>query len=669
MKSILSLVFILILVGNIHAQEKPAPAPKKPAPPAPKYLIDGLDPLGRPNHPVLGILPAIASTDVNPDIVSKMGISYANGLKLNAHNPFGAVSKDKFDLIKDIISRLSREELRKNYYYESVGVEYLVRLDVNRFKMIIEMDTVRQKPQDPKSPIAKIGQTYHFFANLSASIIDVSTSDLLLSHCFSIQSDSKNANPKPGQTDSLVALIRLYDQIKQASSTYNALLAGVGTIDSILEVKKDRAKYVRSNPNKLMNMEEIGTYFDVSTLGEKYTVDGITYQHAEKIGNLYKSNDYRYWEMNYEVTNGERDILEAFNAGKKLLCSTGALPLSAKSPTSVIPAILIDTFQVKVKGFPELARMFQEATTDLLSRRSQMIDVVNRSSYRDLEIERAIQSRTKSDATQAGITKGAEYLLTGEILDYVFKQEPITKLEEIPPAAPAKTPAPPATTATTKDKDEKIATANKTAGNGTANGANKPAETKTETKPPAIEKPKLRFANTIVIGTKGTATAKVELRLISVKTGEIIWSKVLGAAASKDYPIDKKVTDKLIQREEVNALLVSNFAAANVNAISIGLMKPLPILKVLDADKKGIDRVLVGGGAQAGINPYMSMDVIEETTEMVDNQPLKRETVVAELRLKECYSETAAWKVHRGGEALQARMAANAKLYCKVKGL
>lgn len=664
MKLLLSLVFALILAGTIHAQEKSAP--KKPAPPAPRYLIDGLDPLGRPNYPTLGILPAIASTDVDPDIVNKMGISYANGLKLNAHKPFGAVSKDKFDSVKDIIAGLSKDELRKYYYYESVGVEYLVRLDVNRFKMIIEMDTVRQKPQDPKSPIAKIGKTYHYFANLSAAIIDVSTTDLLLSHCFSIQSDSKNANPKPNQTDSLVALIRLYEQIKQMGSTYNPLLAGVGMIDSILEVKKDKAKYVRSNPNKLMNMEEIGASFDVSVLGETYTVDGISYRHAETIGRLYKSNDYRYWEMNYEVSYGERDILEAFNAGKKLLCSSGTLPLSAKSPTSVIPAILIDTFQVKVKGFPELARMFQEATTDLLSRRSQMINVVNRSSFRDIEIERSIQSKTKSDATQAGITKGAEYLLTGEILDYVFKQEPITKQEEIAPPPPAKT-QPPAATATSA-KTETAAAGNRASGNATP-AATKPADTKTESKPPAVEKPKFRLANTIVVGTKGTATAKVELRLVSVKTGEIIWSKVLGAAASKDYPIDKKVTDKLIQREEVNALLVSNFAAGNVNAVFIGLMKPLPILKVLETDKKGIDRVLVGGGAQAGINPYMSIDVIEETTEMVDNQPLKRETVVAELRLKECYSETAAWKVHKGGEALQARMAANAKLYCKVKGL
>lgn len=677
MKFLFTILACLICFSPCFSQEETRPPTGKPAPKLPKYILDGLDPIGRNYYPTVGVLPAISSTKVPENIVRNMSVAFANGLKLNAQLPFGAVSKEKFDSVKEIVADLTKEELKQYYRSESIGVEYLMRLDVNRYKMVTEKDTFWSEPNNPKSSVRKINPVYHVFATLSATIIDVGTSNLLLAHSFNVKASTRVPNPPPGEElptplDSTVALSKLYENIKNVGKTYSTALAGVGTIDSILQIKKDRAKEIRVNANKLMNFSPIGTTFEVYALGEDFVVDGLHYQHAEQIGKVYKNTDYKYWEMNFEVTRGERDILEAFNAGKKLVCAIGLLPLSPKSPGSNLPAIMVDTFQSKGKGAPDLVRMFQDRTVDVLSRRTQLINLVNRSSFKDLEIERAIQSKTKSDATQAGITTGAEYLLTAEMLNYFFKQDLITKTIQEPVPQPATTPAKPAAKPAPTPTKPAPTTPNTTTKQAKTNG-NAPANTNTTTAAPAkttpaAPKPEMK-TKVVAVGTKAYALAKIEARMISVKTGEIIWSKVLEANASIDFPAIKKGSDKNLQQEQVNIALVDNFAISNANAFFLNLIRPLPILKVLETSKKEIDVVLVGGGEHAGINSRMALEVIEASTEMVDNQALNRETVVAELRLDDLYPETASWKVRKGGEELKARMEANAKLYCRVRGL
>jgi hypothetical protein len=675
MKLLLTILAYLVCFSPCFSQQETSKAPAKPAPKTPKYILDGLDPIGRYYYPTVGVLPAISSTNVPEHIVRNISIAFANGLKLNAHLPFGAVSKEKFDSVKDIVSGLSKEELKQYYYFESIGVEYLMRLDVNRYKMVIEKDTFWAEANNPKSAITKINPVYHVFATLSATIIDVGTSNLVLAHSFNVKANTRvpntaTNNAPPAPIDSTVALSKMYEQIKNVGQTYSTTLSGVGSIDSLLQIKKDRAKEVRVNANKMMNFSPTGTTFNVYQLGEDFVVDGLHYQHAEEIGQLYKNGDYKYWEMNFEVTRGEREIFEAFNAGKKLVCAIGLLPLSTKSPGSNLPAIMVDTFQSKGKGAPDLVRMFQDRTVDVLSRRTQLFNLVNRNSFKDIEIERAIQSKTKSDATQAGITTGAEYLLTAEMLNYFFGQELQTKTIEEPVPQTAATTTKPAAVPAKPTVKPAESTPNPDNKKGKTNGST-PAITTTPTPAkttPAAPKPAVK-TKVVAAGTKAYAIAKIEARMISVKTGEILWSKVLEASATTNFPPIIKGTDKNIQQEQVNVTLVDDFARDNVNALFLNLIRPLPILKVLETSKKEIDVVLVGGGTHAGLNSRMALEVIEASTEMVDNQALKRETVVAELRLDDLYPETASWKVRKGGEELKARMDANAKLYCRVRGL
>jgi len=143
----------------------------------------------------------------------------------------------------------------------------------------------------------------------------------------------------------------------------------------------------------------------------------------------------------------------------------------------------------------------------------------------------------------------------------------------------------------------------------------------------------------------------------------------LEGGAEKDFPLDAKVSDKQLQLEMMNTLLATNFANGQVFAFLQGIARPLPILKVVELNKKGVDKVMIGGGSLAGISPFMALQVIEETTEVVDNQSLKRETVVAELRSDTIFPETSIWNVKKGEAELQAKLDGNAKIYCKIKGL
>ncbi|MBU6343642.1 MAG: hypothetical protein KGS48_19245, partial [Bacteroidetes bacterium] len=202
MKQFLTLLLLCWSTALLFSQENSAPPAKKPAPPVPKYVLDGPDPLGRPYHPTVGILPAVATIPMPSDVLNYMGISFVNGMSLNALLPFGAVNKAKFDSMSDILEGLTQEEIKKYYYWESVGVEYLARLEVNQYAMLVDKDTVWD------NVVAKqfhMKDVYNGFAHVTVSIFDVSTSNLLFANSFSANGSSRNPPVTPlkyGQPDS-----------------------------------------------------------------------------------------------------------------------------------------------------------------------------------------------------------------------------------------------------------------------------------------------------------------------------------------------------------------------------------------------------------------------------------------------------------------------------------
>ena len=644
---------ILLLVLSTYAQTNGRP---------PGFITYGTDVLGRKNQPSIAILPPVGVESVPSSVVQSAGEAFQKGLGFGTSMPFATIKKEKFDEVRLILPYMEKSEIAKSYRNESIPCEYLGRLEVNRLKSIVEKDTIRQDPKNPKSTIVRVKNVYHFFANVSITITEVATSKMVINENLHLVSNSRESTANSPAADSIAGLNKIYDQLRNhASQSYLQLLGGVGTIDSLVEEKKEKAKYVRVDLSKILNLPQLGTTFDVYELGEKFIQEGIEYQHVQKIGYILREDGYRYDTRLFKVMDGGKRIAELLKAGIKPVCVMGQFPLSAKSPEAqaLLPSLLVDTFQYKVKGSPELARMLQETLISALSTKPQMLNLVNRKVYDDIETERAIHSKSKYDGAQAGITIGADYVLSAEIQDYSYKKEPIKKtIEKTVEPPKSTTPAPATKPAATPPP---ASTDSKTRGESAA----KPATT---TPAPAAPKPQV-IKETIITGTKVNAGIRVDAKLISVKTGEIIWSKLLEGGAEKDFPLDAKVSDKHLQLEMLNTLLASNFASGQVFAFLQGIARPLPILKVVELNKKGVDKIMIGGGSLAGITPYMALQVIEETIEVVDNQSLKRETVVAELRSDEIFPETSIWNVKKGEAELQSKMDAKAKLYCKIRGL
>lgn len=613
-----------------------------------------IDPLGRPYRPVVGILKTVVQPNIPADVANYLSIAFSNGAKGNAHTPYGVVDKSNLKSAVTVFKRKSSEERREmrfsRWYGESVGTEYLLQLEILHFNYIVTTDTIKQ----PRPELRKV---YNFYANLTARLIDVTTTKVLSYNNFNVQSNSRGLRPQPGKSDSLQALQNLYAAAKaEAPRMLNRLVTGVAQITEIKEEKKDKAETVLLS-NSPLTLGPQGETLPVYVLQETFETPLGKFLHAEQIANTSKPSDFNYKERNYAIRRGGKDVAAQFKAGKVLVASKGALPPRRPMPDDGRRSVVLDVFknQTAAPGFQ--VRMLEDACGEYLAARPQLIDMVDREVYALIEAERKMQSLNLSDASQGGVSIGAEYLLAADVTKLEIKREVITKPKEEPKTAEntktdsAKKPAAPAGT-----------------------GADRPAATKTQTteqpkakeKPPAVEKPVFRFVEMVNSGIRVNAVASVDLRLVNIQTGEIIWNSTINAGASKDYPYDLQASAKSTQDEEIVKALSEEFARNAGPAAYSVLRIPTPVLKIVDTSKDEARSVLIGSGQQAGNWNGQAFEIVEVTEEVVDGQPLKREEVIAALKADLIYPETTLCKVRKGEKELLAKFNAGSTLYCRV---
>lgn len=597
MKNLLFAFICLLAPCAASAQTNGKPT-KQPA--VPRYLLNELDPLGRRYAAVIGLLPTSSTPTVHPEIARLIGLTYENVVSGNANTPYGSVHKDKIGVAKDIAKYLSKKDLRKYYFWESVGCEYLLQVDVSNQTMAVSYDSFRnERPREKK--------IYHFAANATATVIDVATAKVVSLQNFTVQSNSRLVAPAPSpRTDSTQALLKLYEEVRKQvdSRTFRNLLCGVGTVEQTVEKKPGKADEVIVNANRVMAFSTYQSEFDVYAMREQFELRGQIFWHMERLGTVAKGRGYDYQRHNFEVQSGGKAIAEAHIARVPLICT----PFQQLPPLSPLPpggwrrSLAIDTFQSVTNVLePYRLRMFQDALAEKLVQWPQLLDVVDRASYRLVEAERSMQSATKSDATQGSIDIGAEYLLAGEVVNY----------------------------------------------------------RETRSKHPYTGPLQRAYDETI------RADAQINLRLVSVKTGEILWVEPFKVSAWRSFPFVGNGAMDEIRSMAMSKIVADTFAQLHGRAIFERLNGDAPLLKILQTDGPEAKQVLLGGGQWAGFRLSDQFEVVEESEELVDGQRLLRETVVATLLVTEVFPQTTACKVKKGQPELLAKFNAGANLRCR----
>lgn len=644
------LLALLFTSRSGFAQDNKTPAEQtaiKTESPAYNEATESYDPLGRPYQPIIGWLAPEIEQTVPAAVGNFLSISFENGVRGDAYTPYGLVPKTKLEIVSKAATYLSKKALKNEYFQQAVGVQYLLQLEVLHYNQNYSFDTI--PATDRNGPTFK--KVFSCYANLTARLTDVATSKIVLVNNFDVQADSRDARPKPGQTDSVVTLQKMYAATKdQGRQMFAEFVAGVGKITQIKEGSDEKAESVLVNNNKLMMTSIIGQTFDVYAIQEEFTDNEQIFTHLEKVGMLMKKKDFNYKERNFEVEKGGKNIAPLLKAGKTLVCVKYVFPMRPLLPGGRRPSIIFEPFTSTLKFPSYRLRILEDATKEYFSRFPQLLDVVDRETYQLIENERQLQSKTHSAATQAGVSIGAEYVLKAEITQYRFSRE-VFKKEKPQAAAPPPAPTPPAKDAkpTTDQKDKKVAGDNK------------------DKKPPAVEKPVIRFVEMVPAGIRATAFIRADIRLVSIKTGEIFWNSNFDAQASRDYPLDQSVAMQKRQEEEVLHDLANNFSLNAGPQLFKRLNGRSPVLQISESKEAEAKRVLIGGGSYAGILPGMRFDVIEVTEETIDGQLLEREAPIGELKIAEIFPETTMCKVTEGGAPILAAFGAKSRLYCKPK--
>jgi curli biogenesis system outer membrane secretion channel CsgG len=150
------------------------------------------------------------------------------------------VNKDQLsDAVRLLKKGSSIEDLRKSRFWDDmVGVQYLLRLDVNSFEMNVTEDSV----YDEKNKFVRVDRHSVASANLTARLVDVATSKVLMFNNFDVNGSTKGYAEYKTQTDSARALIQLNKQVRGAANgMIHGTVAGAALLTSIHQEKPKRS--------------------------------------------------------------------------------------------------------------------------------------------------------------------------------------------------------------------------------------------------------------------------------------------------------------------------------------------------------------------------------------------------------------------------------------------
>ncbi len=604
---------------------------------------DGIDLLGKPHKPLIGLLPHEIRHGVPAEEGNRIANSFAAGIGGKSWStPYSIIRKNDLEKAGALSqSGATREELRRTHYWATVGCQYLFRVEVNSWELADHRDSIYNK----EGKFIKTAMKKTASANLTARLTDVATSKILIykNYTFTATKETRPGMRSHYDSKELTDIICQHATFK-AKTIVSKFIPATSEIKSIHELKKSKAISVLLNPVTPTISCEKGTRFNVYSMPKIYEKEGERFPHAKYIGRIEKAPDYTYKFNKFEVKRGKKEIAEKFKSGTPLIASRGVFPLVAMKPSPARTSLVFDNFTNATPASQANVRILQDGCIEVFANRSQLIDVVDREIYDLIKKEQSIQSATMSDATQAGIDIGGEFVITAEVVEYknsVKVERKVVTPEEKKGAN--KKPAP------------------------TENSKKGTAPAKEEKKAPSA-KPKVTFGKSIPVAFVYNTTIAVNVKVISVETGEMVFSKPYSVGGTTKVPIAEKDSYSTVRAKENNFRTAAGHLASWVWADLFYLVTPrLHLLDVLETEKGKVKSVLIGGGKQAGIAEGHQIEIVEPAEEMVDGQRLSREILIAELKVKRLHPATSVCTVKNGGDTLQEKLSSGAKLFCRLK--
>lgn len=283
--------------------------------------------------------------------------------------------------------------------------------------------------------------------------------------------------------------------------------------------------------------------------------------------------------------------------------------------------LLIDRFENTAKAPDYILRMAEQFLREEFISLHQSIFVVDREAYDRIKEERKREKNSVAGTNQQGVTLGAAYLLTGDLLSFKTGHERILiKTEKYTPEPTKANPNP-------KEEERKI------------------------------------------YGIKCTAALDMKIKLVDIETGEIKFEKSLPIA--NNSTIDDTDELNFIQKgKDLVTLRALKYLPNSVRPDIIFALNPkYYILEVTKGTAPKIKKLLLTGGKKAGFPNFgeIYLNVYEEIEESIDGQKLKREILLGNIKAEDIYDEVSEAIVIKGHEEIGAKIVSKAKIFCRFE--
>jgi hypothetical protein len=630
-------------------------------------FVQGDDPLGRPYHPTVGVLKHEAAPGVPTKVAELISIAFFNGLQNTggAFPPYGIVNKDQLsDAVRLLKKGSSIEDLRKSRFWDDmVGVQYLLRLDVNSFEMNVTEDSV----YDEKNKFVRVDRHSVASANLTARLVDVATSKVLMFNNFDVNGSTKGYAEYKTQTDSARALIQLNKQVRGAANgMIHGTVAGAALLTSIHQENKGKAEAVILNNAPITApIREDG--LQVYAVLKTYQVGDQTFRDAEKVGQIKKGKNYQASLRNFDVRKGAKKIADFFATGIPLICTTGSFPLGPFRPSEARGSLTLQDFKNTGAAPDKVLRILQDVLSETAASRPLLLDIVDRDIYDLIQKERELQQKTLSDATQAGISFGSSFYLNIDLLGFKKSSVLVYKsVTEEKPSVAASTPQP-AKTQPASPSNNTGSTVAPPKTDKTRSGTTLATAPNTNPTTPAKSATVEKITRSIPDKYEAKADVKLKVSLVSVKTGELTFANTYSLFGQGSIPYNKDKSDQKRCEEMAFRNLASLVSARVWPDVQKSLTPRFHLLEVLETTKNGAETVLISGGQRAGFSDDLLVEVVEVTQEDVDGVKMDRELVIAELKITTLRPETSVCKVKSGGKELPNKITDKSRVYCRIK--
>ena len=283
--------------------------------------------------------------------------------------------------------------------------------------------------------------------------------------------------------------------------------------------------------------------------------------------------------------------------------------------------ILVEKFDNSAKAEPYIIKIWEEILRAEFISLHQSIYVVDRSAYDLIKKERKNEKEAGAGTNKQGVTLGAEYLLTGDVIRATKSNRRVLE------------------------------------------------RTETYTPPATKENPKPKPEQREIYVIKCDASVEIKIKMIDIGSGEIKLEKTLIKSIEKELEdTDRK---DIIDKAKYEAL---NNAFRNVTyqirPEVVFLLNPKYfVLEVTKGSTSSAKKILLTGGSKAGFPNIgeIYLNVYEGIEENIDGQKLTREVLLGNVKAEDIYDEVSEAIVIKGGDAIAQKIKSGAKLYCKFE--